>query len=193
MESAVAAGRAEFEAFLDEARGAVVANLANVPGPLLREPLLSSGGSLLGIVKHLAHLERWWFAYTFAGLDVAFPWTEDDPDADWRVERGETARGILDLYDAECRRSRMVVAAATLEEVAARSDPSTTPVALRWVLLHMIAETSRHAGHADLLRQLIDGESGWPPCSPPPATNSVRLERQSPRYEPPRGPRRSGR
>jgi uncharacterized damage-inducible protein DinB len=165
MESAVAAERAELGAFLDGARAAVEANLANVPGALLREPLVSSGGSLLGIVKHLAHLERWWFAYTFAGLDVDFPWTDDDPDADWRLERGETARSVLADYHAECRRSRMIVATATLDEVAARSDESTDPKALRWVLLHMIAETSRHAGHADLLRQLIDGESSALPCS----------------------------
>jgi uncharacterized damage-inducible protein DinB len=165
MESAVAAERAVLMTFLDNARAAVVANLANVPSALLKEPLVSSGGSLLGIVKHLAHLERWWFAYTFAGLDVEFPWTDDDPDADWRVERGETARGVLAVYHAECRRSRMIVAAATLDEVAARSDDSTHPKVLRWVLVHMIAETSRHAGHADLLRQLIDGESSALPCS----------------------------
>ena len=59
----------------------------------------------------------------------------------------------------------MIVATATLDEVAARSDESADPKALRWVLLHMIAETSRHAGHADLLRQLIDGESSALPCS----------------------------
>ena len=102
---------------------------------------------------------------TFAGLDVEFPWTDDDPDADWRLERGETARSVLAGYHAECRRSRMIVATAALDDVAARSDESTDPKALRWVLLHMIAETSRHAGHADVLRQLIDGESSTLPCS----------------------------
>ena len=167
MESTVAAERAVLGTCLDDARAAVVANLANMPSALLREPLVSSGGSLLGIVKHLAHLERWWFAYTFAGLDVEFPWTDDDPDADWRLERGETARSVVALYDAECQRSRMVVAAATLDDVAARSPRTNRPVALRWVLLRMIAETSRHAGHADLLRQLIDGDTSSPPCSTP--------------------------
>ena len=167
MESAVAAERAVLVTFLDDARAGVVANLADVPSALLSEPLVSSGASLLGIIKHLAHLERWWFAYTFAGLDVEFPWTDDDPDADWRVERGETARRVLALYDAECQRSRTVVAAATLDDIAARPSRTAHPVALRWVLLHMIAETSRHAGHADLLRQLIDGESSPPPCASP--------------------------
>jgi len=166
MESPGADERAVLGTCLDHARAAVVANLANVPSALLREPLVSPRGSLLAVVKHLAHLERWWFAYTFGGLDVEFPWTDDDPDADWRVEHSETGRSVLTLYDAECRRSRMVAADATLNEIAARSSRAS-PLALRSVLVHMIAETSRHAGHADLLRQLIDGESSSPPCSTP--------------------------
>ena len=79
---------------------------------------------------------------------------------------GETARSVLALYDAECRRSRMIVAAATLDEIAARSR-RRAPIPRRFArcCVHMIAETSRHAGHADLLRQLIDGESSSLPCS----------------------------
>ena len=163
MESPVAAERAVLDRCLDGACAAVVANLANVPSAPLREPLVSPRGSLLAVVKHLAHLERWWFAYTFGGLDVEFPWTEEDPDADWRVEHSETARSVVTLYDTECRRSRILVARASLDEIAARSS-RTSPLVLRSVLMHMIAETSRHAGHADLLRQLIDGQSSWPPC-----------------------------
>jgi Protein of unknown function (DUF664) len=167
MDGRVAAERAVLGACLDDARAAVVSTLEAVPAALLREPLVSTEGSLLAIVKHLAHLERWWFAHTFAGLDVVFPWSDEDPDADWRLDPSDTARRVLALYDAECRRSRRVVAAAGLDDVPARAPSAGSSVGLRGVLLRMIAETSRHAGHADVLRQLIDGESAWPPCSAP--------------------------
>jgi Protein of unknown function (DUF664) len=167
MDGGVAAERAVLGACLDEARAAVVSTLGGVPAALLREPLVSTEGSLLAIVKHLAHLERWWFAHTIAGLDVEFPWSEEDPDADWRLGRSDTARRVLALYEAECRRSRLVVAAAGVDDLDARRSTGDRAVGLRWVLLRMIAETSRHAGHADILRQLIDGQPAAPPCSAP--------------------------
>ena len=69
----VAGERDVLVASLDDARHAVLAALTGVPVALLREPLIWPDGSLLAIVKHLAHLERWWFAHTFAGLDMRFP------------------------------------------------------------------------------------------------------------------------
>jgi hypothetical protein len=91
---------------------------------------------------------------------VAYPWTDEDPDADWRVEPEDTTDGILTLYRDECARSRATVAAApSLEELAAHGGRRGR-MSLRWIVVHMIEETARHCGHADIARELIDGATG---------------------------------
>jgi hypothetical protein len=152
-------------ASLDDARHAVVANMTDVPVALLREPLLWPHGSLLAIVKHLTTLERWWFAHTFAGLDMAHPWSAGTSPEEWRLERSDTAWAVMARYHGACKRSRLIAERAALDQVAARAATPGHPVALRWIMLHMIEETNRHAGHADVLRQLIDGTNGSPPCA----------------------------
>jgi Protein of unknown function (DUF664) len=156
----LAGERAALAASLDAARRAVVATLVGVPAPLLREPLVSPDSSLLGVIKHLVLLERWWFAHTFAGLDVALQDSDDHPPVGWPLERSDTPRSVLDEYRAECRRSRGIVERAGLDDLAARPSPSGREVVLRMVVLHMIEQTNRHAGHADVLRCLIDGATG---------------------------------
>jgi hypothetical protein len=138
-------------ASLERARHAVLGALSGVPVALLDEPLIWPDGSLLAIVRHLATMERWWFAHTFAGLDVMPPW--------------DTASSVIAQYEDECRRSRTIIAGSGLDELAARPTPAGRVVVLRFVVLHMIDETSRHAGHADVLRQLIDGADGSPRCA----------------------------
>jgi Protein of unknown function (DUF664) len=147
-------------ASLDAARHSVVATLVGVPTELLGEPLVSPESSLLGVIKHLVLLERRWFAHTFAGLDVALEDPDDHPPVGWPLERSDTARSVLDQYRAECRRSRGIVERAGMDESAARPTPNGRRIVLRWVVLHMIEQTNRHAGHADVLRCLIDGATG---------------------------------
>ena len=89
--------------------------------------------SLLGLLKHSVYVERWWFSWVFEGIDVAFPWTDDDPDADFRPEPDESA---------------------------ARAPAPGEPATLRGIMVHMIQETSRHLGHADIMREAIDGATG---------------------------------
>jgi hypothetical protein len=144
-------------ASLDGARRAVVATLVGIPDALLGEPLLSPGSSLLGVIKHLTLLERLWFAHTFAGLDVVWDDTDDQPPIGWWLEPSDTARTVVAGYRAECQRSRELIEHAGLDDAAARSTPSGCEVVLRWVVLHMIEQTNRHAGHADVLRHLIEG------------------------------------
>jgi Protein of unknown function (DUF664) len=144
-------------ASLDSARRAVVETLVGVPAALLGEPLLSAGSSLLGVIKHLTLLERQWFAHTFAGLDVAWQDTHDQPPIGWWLERADTAKSVVAGYRAECQRSRALIEPAGMDDVAARTTPSGREVVLRWVVLHMIEQTNRHAGHADVLRHLIEG------------------------------------
>jgi uncharacterized damage-inducible protein DinB len=144
-------------AFLDDLRETILWKLEGVTPEQARATLAPSGTSLLGMTKHLGFAERYWFQARFAGWDVSFPWSEQDPDADWRVEEWETPEGVADFYRTEAERSRQVVAPAPgLDTLAARGKPVT----LRWILLHMIEETARHAGHADLLREAADGATG---------------------------------
>jgi len=143
--------------FLDDLRETILWKLDGLTPEQARASLLPSGISLLGIAKHLGFVERYWFQARFAGRDVAFPWSDEDPDADWRVEEWETPEGLAGFYRSEAEQSRQVVAAApALDTAANRGDPVT----LRWILLHMIEEAARHAGHADLLREAADGATG---------------------------------
>lgn len=120
--------------------------------------MVSSGTTLLGIVKHLAYVERWWFQKVFLDADVTFPWTDEDPDADFRIEPNDTTAAVVELYKAECEKNRAIVADHSLEELA-RFEPRSE-YSLRRILVHMIEETAHHNGHADILREQIDGATG---------------------------------
>ena len=125
--------------------------------------MVPSGTTLLGMVKHLAYVERWWFQKVFLDAGVAFPWTDDDPDADFRIDPDESTEEIVDLYRAECAKNREVVGEAAVDSLARYkkpSDPRPGNVSLRWILVHMIEEIARHNGHADILREQIDGSTG---------------------------------
>lgn len=148
-------------AFLDFHRDALLRNIGGVSDEDLRRPMVQSGTSLLGLVKHLACVEVGWFAKTFAGRDVAYPFgltEEDDPDADLRVGPGEITDEIVAAYKDACETSRAIVESASLEDLAQSKDRGD--ISLRWIMLHMIEETARHNGHADILREQIDGVTG---------------------------------
>ena len=110
-----------------------------------------------GIVKHLTGVERFWFAIDFAGQDVEWPWTEEDPHGCFPIEPGDTIDSILAAYRTECARSREITAAASLDERAHSEGMTFT---LRYALAHLIEETARHLGHLDLLRESTDGLVG---------------------------------
>ncbi len=152
-----AKGHPTLAAFLDHLRETVLWKLEGISDPDARRPFVGSGTSLAGIVKHLAFVERFWFQYVFAGRDVEFPWTDDDPDADWRVEAWETVAGLSEFYRSEISVSRAIAASAPLKRRAAHPEYG---MSLRWIMAHMISETARHAGHADIGREMIDGATG---------------------------------
>ena len=144
-------------AFLDFLRATLLWKIDGVSDDDLRRPMTASGVSLLGIVKHSTFVERWWFRFVFAGEDVSIPWREGDRDADWQIEPGETAEEIVRLYRDEVERSRAIVAGAAWETRAAKEGHEQT---LGWILTHMVEEVARHCGHADILREAIDGATG---------------------------------
>jgi uncharacterized damage-inducible protein DinB len=116
--------------------------------------------SLLGLVRHLTDDELGWFRRTLAGEDVGDLYeTEADPDAAFNGADGADPDSSLAAWQAECERSRAVVASRSLDDVGRQSTGRV--VSLRWILVHMIEEYSRHNGHADLLRESIDGATGY--------------------------------
>jgi uncharacterized damage-inducible protein DinB len=144
-------------AFLDYHRQTVLWKMEGLSDSDLRRTMTPSGLTLLGIVKHLAYVERSWFQDEFAGEDVSFLWTEQDPDAEFRIEPHETTADILTLYQTEVERSREIVAASSFDDIA-RGDKRKP--SLRWIVIHLIEETARHNGHIDLMRETIDGQTG---------------------------------
>jgi hypothetical protein len=116
-----------------------------------------SNTSLLGMVKHLGWVELSWFESVLEGAEFNPPWRKDDPDADWRIEPGETVESVLTFYRDACRRADEAGARHQLDDLAANAKDD---VSLRWIYIHLIEETARHAGHADILRELTDGEVG---------------------------------
>lgn len=155
--------RETYLASLDQQRAAMLAICEGCSDEDLRRRFVASESTILGIVKHLAYVERWWFQDRFAGRDCDYPWADDDPDADFRVEANESTEHILELYRSECAESRRIASAYDLEDRAAHRPELT----LRWVLDHMITETARHAGQADILRELADGAAGLGQAAPP--------------------------
>lgn len=151
-----ASERQTYLASLDQQRAAILAICEGCSDDDLRRRFVSSESTILGIVKHLAYVERWWFQDRFAGRNVQYPWNEEDPDAEFRIGESESTQDILDLYRRECDESRRIVAGAGLDDRAARRPELT----LRWLLDHLITETARHAGQADILRELADGATG---------------------------------
>ena len=143
--------------FLDYHRDTLLWKVDGLSREELTRRLVPSTTTLLGLVKHMANVERWWFRIVFADESVETIGDDDDPDADWRIEPSETADDVLALYRDEVDRSRAIVQHASLDDPARRPGREET---LRWILVHMIEETARHNGHADILREMIDGSTG---------------------------------
>jgi hypothetical protein len=117
---------------------------------------------LLGMTRHLADVERWWFRAVFAAEVSGGNYdSEDDPDLDWHHAPGDTLADALDTWHREVDRARRIAAAAAgLDTVATRPAGARGEVSLRWILVHMIEEYARHCGHADLIREAVDGVTG---------------------------------
>ncbi|MGW9212791.1 DinB family protein [Embleya sp. NPDC055664] len=116
--------------------------------------------SLHGLVRHLAGVERWWFRIQFAGEELPLLYySDEDPDQDFDSLDGDTDEAFA-VWRAECQHSRRITAAApSLDETGTRKRTGE-PISLRRILVDMIAEYARHNGHADLLRERLDGTTG---------------------------------
>jgi len=155
--------RAALTTTLDRHRAVVVRKARGLTDDQARGTALPSGTSIWGLLSHLTYVERWWFSTVVAEAEPAFPFTWDewdaDPDVDWRGAHFGSLAEVVAEYEAECARSNAVLAAADLDTVVTPRD-GREPRSVRWVALHMVEEIARHAGHADIVRELIDGATG---------------------------------
>ncbi|WP_224274626.1 mycothiol transferase [Nocardioides lacusdianchii] len=154
--------------FLDHYRATIRLQAAGLSDAQLDQSLAPSDLTLGGMLKHLAFVEDYWFSYNLAGREPAPPWDtapwDDDPDWDWHSASGEAHAELDALLAAAIVRSDACLDAALAADpdldrpVARPRDPAKGDTAtVRWVLVHMLEEYARHAGHADLVRQSIDG------------------------------------
>jgi hypothetical protein len=147
-------------AYLDWHRQTFELKCAGVPPERLSEKLIPpSGLSLHGLLRHLTGVERWWFRIQFAGEDLPLLYySDDDPNQDFDSLDGDVDEAFA-AWRAECDRAREIAAGAALDQ-AGTIVVTGKPISLRAVMLKMIAEYARHNGHADLLRERIDGATG---------------------------------
>jgi hypothetical protein len=127
---------------------------------LRRRSAEPSALSLLGLVRHLAEVERSWFRHTFLGETATPIWfTTESGGSEFEVADADVDEAFTRWHE-ECANSREIVARARNFNVVAKRQPYDKPITLRWIMTHMIEEYARHNGHADLLRERIDGTTG---------------------------------
>jgi uncharacterized damage-inducible protein DinB len=149
--------------FLDYARDTVHAKCANLSdadarrAPLPGSPLMT----ISGLVSHLRWVEASWIEDKMLGGTIDAPWTDDDPDREYRIAVEMPLTQLLDEYRDTCVRHNNLVASLPLD-APSRGDLGwrDEPVTLRWILMHLIEETARHNGHIDILREMADGVRG---------------------------------
>lgn len=152
--------REQLNGFLDFLRATVVMKAHGLTDPQARHPLVPSSPltTVAGIVAHLTYVEHAWFCQVIDGQPN--PWSDrlaTDPDAEFRIGHELPLAQVIADYETQCATSRKVTENLPLDT---EGQHSTGPVNLRWILIHMVEETARHAGHLDLLREATDGSTG---------------------------------
>jgi hypothetical protein len=139
-------------ALLQYQRESFVRKVTGIGEEAARRAPVGSGTNLLWLTKHMTRAESLWILRRFAGLDTEIP--DDD------VLSEDTLQTAIGVYRGNWPRIDAVVVTSPSLDAPCREVGEEAPVNLRWVLLHLLEETARHAGHADVLREMIDGETG---------------------------------
>ena len=152
--------RDALRSFLDQQRDALIRKIDGLSDQDARNAATVSSLSLLSLLKHSAVWERRWFQIIFAGRSFPDEWPAvgDDEDATFALRDEDTVESVLAYYREQIAISREITASRDLDARCARSD--LVDENLRWVAMHLIEETARHAGHADIIREAIDGSRG---------------------------------
>lgn len=159
------AERQGLEEFLDYFRQVVRRKAEGLTPAQLTHSVASSSLTIGGIVRHLTLVEESWFLEVFQGGELGEPWASADwksePDWDFDSAAGSTAEELLATHAHACERSRKILAEVDdLDALTVRSGHDGTKFNVRWILIHLVEEYARHAGHADLIREDIDGQTG---------------------------------
>lgn len=158
---ALASEREALALNLDAQREGLIRKIEGLDDATARQAPTASSLSLLGLVKHAVTWERRWFQVIMAGRELADGWPEVRPeprDADLVVDERDTVDRWVASYREQIEQSKAVVASMDLDSPCAREDIIECNV--RYVMFHMIQETARHAGHADIIRETLDGSTG---------------------------------
>jgi len=147
--------------FLDAHRSMILWKLEGLTQEQATQRTVGSATTLLGIVKHLAWVERWWFGDFIGGQSFDYPWSDEDPDGDFRIEADETVASVGEMYASAVAAANEVIEAAESLDVTGTVRGGER--SLRWVLVHMIDETARHLGQMDIVRELVDETTGYLP------------------------------
>ncbi|MET9494492.1 DinB family protein [Streptomyces sp. NPDC006552] len=118
--------------------------------------------TMAGLISHMRWVEHTWLEVLFLGGDKTRnpSFDETREDADWRTD-GLSLPQLVAEYEAQCARSNEIVAGAGLDDVGRHPEFRSSAANLRWMLIHLVEETGRHAGHADIVRELLDGTKGY--------------------------------
>lgn len=147
------------EGFLEYHRQVVRGKVRGLSEEDARRRLVPSSTTPIGLIKHAAAVERAWFQHYLAGRpreQIAGNARGDAPS--WEVGQDETIADVIAEFDAACAESRQIAAGFALDDTVPHDRLG--PVSLRWIYVHMIREHARHVGHADILREQIDGATG---------------------------------
>jgi len=151
--------------WLEHHRGILIWKCADLTAEQLRQRAVPpSTLSLLGLVRHMAEVERGWFRQVFLGEDVADLYDRSaDEDSDFNDVDHAAPAEAFSAFERECAASRQAVAEAPSLDVLSKqaSERTGQPWSLRWIVTDMIEEYARHNGHADLLRERVDGSTGY--------------------------------
>jgi uncharacterized protein DUF664 len=166
--------KADLRRYLQDARDALLWKLEGLSEYDIRRPLVATGTNLLGLVKHQASVEMGYFGDTFGRpCPDELPWDESDPNSDMFAAPGESREFITGLYRRAWAHADETIELLPLDAIGHVPwwPAGKNEVTLHHILVRMATETSRHAGHADIVRELIDGAVGLTPDRPnlPPA------------------------
>jgi uncharacterized damage-inducible protein DinB len=154
--------RDQLESWLDFYRATLLLKCAGLSAEQLSTRAVpSSDLTLLGLLRHMTFVEQVWFEKVFAGRDIDdYYKRDDDRDADFHDLTSASLDDVVQLFTTACSTSRALSSGRDLDEMALVVSRGRQ-VDLRWIFVHMIEEYARHCGHADLLRELVDGATGY--------------------------------
>lgn len=161
--STTAGERDMLEGWLDYHRATLELKCDGLSAEQLRARAVPpSSLTLLGLVRHMTEVERGWFRNTFRGEEAPpLYYTDEDPDGDFNDLDSAEPDEVFSTWRAECSYAREVSGAASLDDIGKkRSERTGNEFSMRWILTHMVEEYARHNGHADLIRESIDGATG---------------------------------